>query len=149
MIQCAQCGLALTPAQHGGPCPRCGSQNRLVVAADQATAGEVCEAARELAMRHYEIEEGLIQIFRITDRVASEFSEGEPVRLLEVNVNTPETGVMPLHFGPVPASGIPYPSVIIEVSPNEFEKIQSNKLRLPEGWAIGEEIPRPADAGAT
>jgi len=100
-------------------------------------------------MRHYEIEDGLSQIFHISDRAATDLSESEPIKLLEVNVNTPETGIMPLHFGAVPASGIPYASIIIEVSPNEFEKIRSNELKLPEGWAIGEEIPRPADAGAT
>jgi hypothetical protein len=148
MIQCAQCGLALTPAQHNDPCPTCGSETRLIIAADQATASEVCDAAaRELAMRHYEIEEGLIQIFRINDRAAAALREDEPIRLLEVNAHTPETGIVPLHFGAVPASGIPYPSVIIEVSPTEFEKIRSNELKLPEGWAIGEEIPRPVVAG--
>jgi hypothetical protein len=98
-------------------------------------------------MRHYEIEDGLIQIFRITDIAAAEATNGEPIKLLEVNVNTPETGIMPLQFGPAPASGIPYPSIIIEVSPNEFEKIRSDELKLPEGWTIGEEFPRPAHPG--
>jgi hypothetical protein len=45
---------------------------------------------------------------------------------------------MPLYFGPAPASGIPYPSVIVEVSPNEFKKIQSDELKLPEVWTIGD-----------
>jgi hypothetical protein len=149
MIQCRRCGLALTPAQHGDPCPRCGTKEKLVIGADQANAIDVADAVRELAMRHYEIEDGLVQIFRITDRSAAESSEDEPIKLLEVSANTPETGIMPLYFGPVPASGIPYASVIIEVSPNEFDKIKSNELKLPDGWAIGEEIPRPAVAGAT
>ena len=149
MIQCRQCGLTLAPAQHGDPCPRCGSKEKLVTGADQATAVDVADAVRELAMRHYEIEDGLVQIFRITDRSATQSSEDEPIKLLEVNANTPETGIMPLYFGPVPASGIPYASVIIEVSPNEFDKIKSNELKLPNGWAIGEEIARPAVAGAT
>jgi hypothetical protein len=52
---------------------------------------------------------------------------------------------MPLHFGPAPASGIPYPSVIVEVTPDEFKKIQSHELKLPEGWEIGEELARPTD----
>ncbi len=149
MIQCRQCGLALTPAQHGVPCPRCGSKEKLGVGADQANATEASDAVRELAMRHYEIEDGLVQIFRVIDSNALELDEDEPIKLLEVNANTPETGIMPLYFGPVPASGIPFASVIIEVSPNEFEKIKSNELQLPEGWTIAEEIPRPAVAGAT
>ena len=127
---------------------RCGSGDKRANGADRAATGEVCDAARGLALRHYKIEEGLTQIFRITDRAAAAFNEGEAIKLLAVNVNTPETGIMPLYFGPAPASGIPYPSVIVEVSPNEFEKIQSNELKFPEGWAIGKEIPMPAHAGA-
>ena len=145
MIQCKDCGLELTPAQRNVPCPRCGSQDRLLISTDQATSMDVCDAARELAMRHYELEEGLTRIFRIAEKVASQAINGEPIKLLEVNLNTPETGIMPLHFGPSPASGIPYASIIIEVSPNEFERIESNELKLPEGWTIGEEFPRPTD----
>ncbi len=100
-------------------------------------------------MRHYEIEDGLTQIFRITDTTAPDVTNGEPIKLLEVNVNTPEAGIMPLHFGPLPASGIPFASIIIEVSPNEFERIRSNELKLPKGWIIGEEISRPAHVGGT
>ena len=149
MIQCRQCGLTRTTAQRGVPCPRCGSREELIIDADEANGIEVGDAVRELAMRHYEIEDGLVQIFRITDTAATEIGEDESIKLLEVNANTPETGIMPLYFGPLPASGIPYASVIIEVSPNEFDKINSNELKLPDGWAIGEEIPRPAVAGAT
>ena len=149
MIQCKQCGLELTPAQRNAPCPRCGSQDRLIIATDQATSVDVSNAARELAMRHYEVEEGLTHIFRIADKAATQMINGEPIKLLEVNLNTPETGIMPLHFGPSPASGIPYASIIVEVSPSEFERIQSNELKLPEGWAIGEEFLRPTDVGGS
>ena len=45
----------------------------------------------------------------------------EPIKFLEVNAATVPTGVMPLQFGPVPASGIAFSSVIIEVTPDEFE----------------------------
>ena len=34
-----------------------------------------------------------------------------------------------------------------EVSPDEFEKIRSDELKLPEGWTLGEEFPRPSHAG--
>ena len=98
----------------------------------------------ELAKRHYEIEPGLTQIFRITDKTGNAHgAHAYPIRLLEVNVNTVESGVMPLHFGPAPASGIPFSSIIVEVTPGELEKIRSHELRLPDGWEIGEELPRP------
>ena len=65
-----------------------------------------------------------------------------PIKLLEVNADTAPSGVMPLHFGPAPAGGIPYPSVIVEVTPDEFERIRAHELKLPDGWTIGEEYPR-------
>jgi hypothetical protein len=50
---------------------------------------------------------------------------------------------MPLQFGPAPASGLHYPSVIVEVTPDEYSRIQSGELKLPDGWTLGEEIPKP------
>jgi hypothetical protein len=144
VIQCAKCEKSLTPEQLNTPCPDCGSRERRISALNQTKASERAEAAKELANRHYELEAGLTQIFRITDKSEAQVIPAYPIKLLEVNENTVESGVMPLHFGPAPASGIPYSSIIIEVTPNEFKKIQSNELKLPEGWEIGEELPRPS-----
>jgi hypothetical protein len=105
------------------------------------------EVARELANKHYRIEAGLTQIFRIT-RGDGEVAPAEPIKLLEVNEDTVAAGVMPLHFGPAPASGIPYPSIIIEVTPDELEKIKRQELKLPDGWSLGEQFPRPVDREA-
>jgi hypothetical protein len=55
---------------------------------------------------------------------------------------------MPLQFGPSPASGLHYPSIIVEVTPEEFERIQTQQLELPEGWIVGERLPRPAETDA-
>jgi|SRR3954470_17377542 len=103
------------------------------------------EAAKVLARKHYQIEDGITHIFRLTDKVEVEVRPAEPIKLLEVNAATVPSGVMPLHFGPAPASGVPFPSVIVEVTPAEFEKIRRQELKLPQGWVIGEEIPRPAE----
>ena len=46
---------------------------------------------------------------------------------------------MPLHFRPVPGSGIPYPSVIVEITPDEFDRIRLQDLKLPDGWTVDEE----------
>lgn len=100
------------------------------------------EVARDLARKHYEIEAGVTQIVRITGSAEVEADPVEPIKLLEVNENTVAAGVMPLHFGPVPASGIDYPSVIIEVTPEEFHKIENKELQLPAGWKLGDAIPR-------
>jgi hypothetical protein len=149
MSQCKNCGKTLTPSETGNPCPDCGSMDRDIFDGDQGDAVDISEAAENLARKHYEIEAGVTQIFRITDRVDATVVRAAPIKLLEVNENTPETGVMPLHFGPAPASGIPYASIIIEVSPSEFEKIRSNELKLPEGWSIGAELPKPSGVGGS
>jgi hypothetical protein len=103
------------------------------------------EAARNLARKHYEIEEGITHIFRLMNQAEAEVQDVEPIKLLEVHEGTVSSGVMPLHFGPAPASGIAYPSIIVEVTSTEFERIKREELTLPRGWTIGEEIPRPAD----
>ena len=116
-----------------------------MVAVDVAVAAEKEAAAEVLAKKHYELETGLSHVFRITTSAKSEVIPSEPIKLLEVNENTVESGVMPLSFGPMPTRGINFPSTIIEVTPNEFRKIQARELRLPEGWQIREELPRPVD----
>jgi len=107
------------------------------------------EVANELARKHYEVEDGLTQVFRVTDNleisdtVTVDIVRSEPIKFLEINKNTIPSGVMPLYFGPSPASGILYPSVIVEVTPEEYEKIKKEELKLPEGWAIDKMTPIP------
>lgn len=100
------------------------------------------EVARELARKHYQIETGLTGIFRITCAAEVELRPTEPIKLLEVNENTVPSGIMPIQFGPSPASGLTYPSIIVEVTPDEFQQIQDQRLPLPHGWQVGESIPR-------
>lgn len=152
MAICAKCGQSLTPEQAGDPCPNCGSLDRGQCATDGAIATEQAiltakrAAARELAKKHYEVEDGLTQIFCLIGKAELEASRSEPIKLLEVNENTVPAGVMPLHFGPVPAIGIPFPSIIVEVTPEEFTKIKTHELKLPKDWEIGEELPKAAES---
>jgi hypothetical protein len=155
MIICAKCRNSLTSEQAGSPCPECGSLDREqwatdgAVAMDQAIVKAKLAAAKELAKKHYEVEDGLTRIFRLTCKAEMEASRSEPIKLLEVNENTVPSGVMPLHFGPVPAIGIPFPSIILEVTPEEFTKIRSHELKLPKDWEIGEELPKAQSTGGT
>ena len=100
------------------------------------------EQAERLAQRHYQIEEGITQIFHIKQHVDMEVAQAEPVALLEVNANTIPSGIMPIQFGPNLSSGFKYPTVIVEVTPEEYEQITVGDLPLPTGWEIGAEIPR-------
>jgi phage FluMu protein Com len=144
-IRCARCSRWLTPAESGQPCPRCGSYDRNIFEEESAVADEKATVARAMARKHYQAEAGLQKVIRLTGSADAEVRPVEPIKLLEVNANTVPSGVLPVSFGPAPASGIPYPSVIVEVSPEEFVKIQTQELKLPKGWHLGEEFPKPSD----
>ena len=101
-------------------------------------------AAKTLARKHYEVEEGLTRIFRLIGPNDAEAAESEPIKLLEVNEATVPSGVMPLHFGAIPDLGIPYPSIIVEVTPAEYDQIAAEAVKLPKGWRIGKEFPKAA-----
>ena len=83
----------------------------------------------------------MTQIFRIMGSAEAEVLPNEPIKLLEVNENTIPVGIMPLGFGPAPTYGIHYPSVIVEVTPDEYERIQSKELALPHGWTVSDSSP--------
>lgn len=98
------------------------------------------DAAKTLASLHFRIEPGISRIFVLRDAPEIESLPQTPIKLLEVNDDTPPSGVMPIQFGAAPDRGIPYPSIIVEVTPAEYERIRTRKLRLPDGWRIGEEL---------
>lgn len=105
------------------------------------------EVAQRLADLHYYLEEGMKGIYRIRRvQPEKECSPDEPVKLLEVNEFTVPAGVIPLAFRPRPSEGIDYPTIIVDVTPAEFEQIRSQQMSLPEGWIVGEELPRPHES---
>src|SRR5579862_8486261 len=105
------------------------------------TMDEREEAANRLAQRHYHLEPAITEI-RTINSGAINGAVAEPIQLLEVNANTIASGIMPLRFDAVPASGIPFASVIVEVTPEEYEQIKRNELKLPDGWSLGPVLPR-------
>lgn len=99
--------------------------------------------ARELARNHYAREKGMHSIYRLVKAKEAESDFDEPVKLLEVNKDTLEAGVQPLHFGAHVRGEKWYPPVIlIVVTPDEFKLIHKGELALPHGWQIGEKLPR-------
>jgi hypothetical protein len=94
------------------------------------------EAARELAFSHGQAEEAVSKVIRLlSDR---EGDASEPIKLLEINANTFPAGIIPVIFGD--SADFPFASVIVEVTPDEFQSIRSGKLPLPEGWEMGETL---------
>jgi hypothetical protein len=102
--------------------------------------------ARRLAEAHYAIEPGITHIVRLLAAPAQESDPKEPVKLLEVNENTTAEGVRPVFFGPHPDGGIFCSSVIVEVTPEEYDRIRRDPSLLPNNWRLGEELGRPSPA---
>lgn len=93
--------------------------------------------ARQLAEAHKEVEATITRIVRII--APNEADLGEPIKLLEVNTAVMPSGIWPIAFTPDPPH-IPYGSVVIEVTPDEYEEIRSQRLSLPSGWSLGDEL---------
>jgi len=61
---------------------------------------------------------------------------GQIVRLLEVTSLTPASGeVMPIPLAP--SADFPFRSRIAEVTPDEWSRIESGQILMPEGWDLG------------
>jgi hypothetical protein len=101
---------------------------------------QLMEEAAALARAHYEVEPGLRAIYRLEGPDPDDLR----IKLLEVNEQTVPTGIVPVGFPPHPASGLHYPSVVIEVTPQEYEAIRSKRLDLPAGWEVRDVYERPA-----
>lgn len=99
------------------------------------------EAAERLAQIHYQ-SESTSEVYVTRASLEAEDHADQPIELLEVDEDTIPTGVVPLHFGPLPESGIAYSSTIIEVTPEEYRQIEKGELPLPEGWEERRLIPR-------
>jgi hypothetical protein len=87
-----------------------------------------------LARSHSAIEPAVAKIVRlISDR---EDQPDEPIKLLESNPDTVPSGIVPIFFGP--SDGIPYATIVVEVTPQEFEQVEKSEIDLPDGWKRGE-----------
>ena len=63
------------------------------------------------------------------------------IRLLEVSDSAPTTGeVLPFSFGTDVANGVDYPSVVILLSPTEWQQVVNKHLSLPSGWNLDEAV---------
>ncbi len=95
------------------------------------------KVARLLAEAHRSFEPTIIRILRLTSPREGDLSE--PVKLLEVNPATSPSGIMPIAFSADPPT-VPYPSIVIEVTQEEFDQISAGSLVLPRGWELGDEL---------
>src|SRR5437870_539223 len=97
--------------------------------------------AERLAATRFTIDNSIDRIFRLV--APMEELESEPIKLLEVNRETPMQGIVPILFGPEPQAGLHYSCMVVEIHPDEYEDLQSGRLTLPRDWKIGKEFARP------
>jgi hypothetical protein len=91
------------------------------------------DVVRELVHGHFNVEPDLQQVIRIV--ADNEDDAGEPIKLLEVNAATVATGSVE-RYAFAPSASVPFPMVIAEVTPEEFQRIERSDLKLPDGWSL-------------
>ena len=93
------------------------------------------DTAVELVQSHREVEPNLRLVYLYRDPA------GREVRLVEIVDGSPSAEeVLPFRFAPDEARGVPYPVVIVELSPEEFQRVERGELPLPAGWTDREEL---------
>lgn len=93
------------------------------------------KTAKSLARSHRQVEPNLRRVIFYPD------PEEREVRLLEVVAGSPNVGeVHPFRFAPDEGHDVPFPMVLIELSPQEFTRLKRKELQLPAGWNQGEEL---------
>ncbi|MEI7892822.1 MAG: hypothetical protein WCI05_07010 [Myxococcales bacterium] len=94
----------------------------------------VDDVARALANAHKKADPDIRQIYLIED------PSGKEVRLVEVSDSVGFTGtVMPFRFAARPDLDVPYPSVLILLSPEEKALLDRKELDLPR-WPFHRRI---------
>ena len=85
------------------------------------------EVAKKLAAAHRQEDPETREIF-----LAPHATE---VRLVEVSGSLAPSGeVLPFRFAPSPEHGVPYPSVVVLLSVDDWASIQRGDLKLPADW---------------
>lgn len=86
------------------------------------------KVAMSLAKAHFSVEPNLKRVCLIEP--FDNEDPNDPIKLLEVVEGTIERGIEPVAFTADPVHGIDYPSIIVEVSPAEYEDIRKGKLHF-------------------
>ena len=87
----------------------------------------IFEVAKELADAHRAEDPETKSVF-LADSV-------DEVRLVEVSGSVGTSGeVLPFRFAPRPDLGVPYASVVVLLSEDDWSRIERGELALPPGW---------------
>jgi hypothetical protein len=84
--------------------------------------------AKDLVRHHFEIEPHI-------ERIVWLASEGDEIRLIEITPEAIPSGMVhPFPFHPTPE--VPYRTLVADVTPDEWNKIQRQEIPLPQGWSL-------------
>ena len=106
------------------------------------------QTALRIARQTYESDEDVREIYYVRSALTKATKGTTPVVLVHVNEGTVPVGIVPLVFSAEPQAGIPYPYVIVDVTPSEFRHLQEqleNGQEVPgwrPEWELGRKIPR-------
>lgn len=90
---------------------------------------DITTAAESLIQEHFELEPNLENVVWINSDKTTE------IRLLEINSMTfPAGAVLSFYFPP--DEEFPYPTIMAEITPEEWQKVLRNEIPLPEGWTL-------------
>lgn len=99
------------------------------------------ETAYTIAKYHYDVEPDMQHIYLLEP--LDEGNPREPIKLLEVMNGAIERGIEPVSFPANPGLGIPFSSMIVELSPAEYANLDRNDIAYRSyKWKIGQELPR-------
>jgi hypothetical protein len=108
------------------------------------------QVAKLIARQQYEMDEGVEAIYLVKTG-ATPRNGKEPIVLLQVNREGVAAGVLPLGFSAEPDNGIPFPYVIVDITPEEFGSLQESLANHQpvKGWRVGWEVGQKLNPLAT
>jgi hypothetical protein len=90
----------------------------------------VADVAADLAKAHKAEDPETQAIY-----LAKSSESASEVRLVEVSGSLGGSGeVLPFRFAPRDDLGVPYASVVVLLSPEDWERLNKGELSLPAGW---------------
>jgi hypothetical protein len=97
----------------------------------------IVDVAKQLAEAHRQEDPATKAVFLAEDPVE--------VRLVEVSGSVATAGeVLPFRFAPRPDLGVPYASVIVLLSEDDWARIERGELALPPEWGTPEKLKKIA-----
>ncbi len=87
------------------------------------------KAVKFLVQDNFEAEDGLERIIWLRQ------GAGDKIRLIEVNRNGfPAGRIEAFYFAP--SEEVPFKTYLADVTPEEWQRILSDQIPLPEGWSL-------------